>query len=649
KSAQNNLLNAFGEAQVKNIVIGTAGHVDHGKTLLIKALTGINTDRLKEEQKRGITIDLGFAFLPLPNGERAGIIDVPGHEKFVKNMLAGAGGIDFALLVVAADDGVMPQTREHLGILSLLGIEEGVVVITKTDLVEKDWVELVKEDIKSTVEGTFLEGAPIHAVSAYTGEGIDELRGLIAELVGKTSAKNTEKPFRIPIDRVFTVEGYGTVITGTLIEGEMQSGDEVEVYPSGVRSRVRNLQVHSKDVEVAYAGQRVAVNLAGLKKEELSRGDTLALPDSMENSMMLDVQLRALKDSGRVLLNGSRLHFYHGARDVLAKLILLDRNELRPGEETFAQLRFTENVAAKKGDHYVVRFYSPIETVGGGTVLDPNPKKHRRNDEKVLDSLRIRKAGSVSDNLLQAIEDGSARFVSLKEIKKQLVLDDETFQREYETLVGEGRVIPLSGKVSIGIGFKKQLGEKVRRLLSDFHRDNPLQAGMRRDELRNRVLPGWELSLADKALAVYEQEGLVVSKGQKMALADFTVEYSESDKKMAADMEKLFLDGGYSPPSLDEVLARYPKDKVGAKRVFDALLENGTLYLASPQVFFHSTIAQDAKEKVRAHIEQNGQITLAEFRDLSGTSRKFALPMLESLDRQKFTRMQGDARVLVGK
>ncbi len=634
---------------MKNIVIGTAGHVDHGKTLLIKALTGTNTDRLKEEQKRGITIDLGFAFLPLPNGERAGIIDVPGHEKFVKNMLAGAGGIDLAMLVIAADDGVMPQTREHLGILSLLGIEEGLIVLTKTDLVEEGWPELIAEDIREAVQGSFLENAPIFPVSAYTGQGIEELRQKLAELVENTASKNTQKPFRIPVDRVFTVEGYGTVITGTLIEGQMAEGDEVTVYPSGLRTRVRNLQVHSRDVDTAYAGQRVAVNLAGVKKEELARGDVLAAPGSLENSLMLDVKLKALKDSPRVLKNGSRLHFYHGSREVLAKLVLLDKDELKPGEQGFAQLRFTEELAAKKGDRFVVRFYSPIDTVGGGTILDPNPKKHRRHDRKTLEALAVREQGSAADNLLQAIEDGSARFTSLKEIQKQLVLDDATFTAELERLKAEGSVLPLSAKVAVGAGFRRQLGQKLHSLLAAYHKENPLQAGMRRDELRGKLLPGWELSLADRMLALYEQAGEIVFKEQKVALADFKIQYSPADEKMAAAIEKAFLDGGFTPPPLEEVTALFPKDKAGAKRVFDALLDGGTLYMASPQIFFHGSTAQTAEAGLRAFLVENGSITLAQFRDMFGTSRKFALPLLESFDRRGITRMQGEARVPGGK
>ena len=334
---------------MKHVIIGTAGHVDHGKTLLVKALTGIDTDRLVEEKKRGITIELGFAHLDFDDGTQAGIVDVPGHEKFIKNMLAGAGGIDLAMLVVAADEGFMPQTVEHLGILSLLGIQDGLVVITKCDMADPEWVEMVKEDVRTHVEGTFLEGKPVFTVSAYTGQGIPELRQALKELVQKAAEKNMRTPFRLPIDRVFSVDGFGTVVTGTLIEGSVSNGDMAEILPGGVQARVRNLQVHDRDVETAYAGQRVAINLAGVKKADLGRGDVIARPGSVRTSLMLDARLQNLKNSQRIILSGSQVHLYHGSAVRLCKVVLLDRDALQPGESCYAQLRLTEEIAAKRG------------------------------------------------------------------------------------------------------------------------------------------------------------------------------------------------------------------------------------------------------------------------------------------------------------
>ena len=390
---------------MKHVIIGTAGHVDHGKTLLVKALTGIDTDRLTEEKKRGITIELGFAHLDFDDGTQAGIVDVPGHEKFIKNMLAGAGGIDLAMLVVAADEGFMPQTVEHLGILSLLGIRDGLVVITKCDMVDPEWVEMVKEDVKAQTEGTFLSGKPIYTVSACTGQGVAELKEKLGELVRAAGEKNLRIPFRLPIDRVFSVDGFGTVVTGTLIEGALAVGDMAEVLPTGFQARVRNLQVHGRDVESAYAGQRVAVNLAGTKKSDLARGDTIAKPGSVRRSLMLDVRLQNLKNSQRTILTGSQLHLYHGSSVRLCKVVLLDREALAPGESCCAQLRMTEELAAKCGDRFVVRFYSPLETIGGGVVLDDCPQRHKRGDGRVLESLAIRESGSGDQKLLQTVTE----------------------------------------------------------------------------------------------------------------------------------------------------------------------------------------------------------------------------------------------------
>ena len=327
---------------MKHVIIGTAGHVDHGKTLLVKALTGIDTDRLVEEKKRGITIDLGFAHLDFEDGTQAGLVDVPGHEKFIKNMLAGAGGIDLAMLVVAADEGFMPQTVEHLGILSLLGIREGLVVITKADMVDPEWVEMIAEDVRERVKGTFLEGKPIMAVSAYTGQGIAELRQYLHKLVKDAAEKNLRTPFRLPVDRVFSVDGFGTVVTGTLIEGSVRKDEIAELVPSGLRAKVRSIQVHGKDTDTACAGQRVAMNLAGLKKTDVQRGDTVARPDTVKTSRMLDVRLQNLKNSQRTILTQSQVHFYHGASVMLAKVVLLDRESLLPGDSCYAQLRLTE-------------------------------------------------------------------------------------------------------------------------------------------------------------------------------------------------------------------------------------------------------------------------------------------------------------------
>ena len=452
---------------MKHVIIGTAGHVDHGKTVLVKALTGTDTDRLAEEKRRGITIEPGFARLDWPDGTQAGIVDVPGHEKFIKNMLAGAGGIDLAMLVIAADEGVMPQTVEHLDILSLLGVQGGLVVLTKAELVDDDWLEFVRGQALELTEGTFLEGAPILSVSAVTGQGIPELRDALYRLVQEAREKSALAPFRLPIDRVFSVDGFGTVVTGTLTEGAVRVGDAVELVPSGLQSRVRTLQVHGESVDAAYAGQRAALNLTNLQKTEVHRGDAAIRPGSVRPSRMLDVRLRCLESAKRTVLNGSQVHLYHGTSVHLAKAVLLDRDELRPGESCLAQLRLTEPMAVKQEDRFVIRFYSPVETIGGGTVLDPRPLRHKRHDPVVLDNLILREQGSGSQRLLQAAEEFGVSLPDSSQLAERSGLDTGTAVSLLADLLNQGKLAEFSIRLT-----KRQTALRDA-LLERFLRDGP--------------------------------------------------------------------------------------------------------------------------------------------------------------------------------
>lgn len=627
---------------MKNIIIGTAGHVDHGKTALIKALTGIETDRIKEEKKRGITIELGFAYLDLPDGEKAGIIDVPGHEKFVKNMLAGAGGIDLALLVIAADEGFMPQTREHLGILSLLNIPEGIIVITKKDMVDEDWLEVVCEDIRNEVKGTFLENAQMIAVSSYTGEGIEELRQAIFQLIDqKTQIKNLDIPFRIPIDRIFSVEGFGTVITGTLIEGKMKVGDPVTIYPSRLESRIRNLQVHSHDVEEAYAGQRVAVNLAGLKKTDLNKGDVVAAPNSMHTTMMIDIKLTVLKDCEREILNATRLHLYHGARDVLCKIVLLDRDSISAGESCYAQLRLEEEIAVKTGDRFVLRFYSPLETIGGGVVLDSNPFKHKRNDPQVLESLNIKENGSDKEKISAALKDYSSRFETLDFLQVQTAIPKEQFDQQIQKLIKDKIAFRISDNVVIHVDYLNHLKDVAVKMLTAYHAENPLRDGMKRDEFRGKFIKYEDMSVVDKITdSLVNRKVLKIVNGC-VALYDFEAQTDNNQELI----EKAFYEGGFSPESPDQIAARFPKIK-NFKAVLEALVNSGKLVRVEDKILLHVDYYNKALEMAKDHIAKNGQITLAEMRDLMGASRKFAVAVLEYWDRRNITKKVGDARVL---
>ncbi|MBR0441630.1 MAG: selenocysteine-specific translation elongation factor, partial [Firmicutes bacterium] len=433
---------------MRNVIIGTAGHVDHGKTCLIQALTGKNTDRLKEEQQRGITIELGFADMTAPDGTDIGIIDVPGHEKFIRNMLAGIGGIDIVLLVVAADEGVMPQTVEHLDIMRLLDIKRGIIVITKADLADEDWLELVEDDIRTACAGSFLENAPAVRVSSYTGQGIEELRSMIFDMIKTLEDRNTDPGLlRIPVDRVFTIAGFGTVITGTLTQGQIRQGQEVMIYPSGITARVRNLQVHNNMVETAYAGQRTAVNLTGIKKEEINRGDVVAAKNSITPGKLLDVRLDLLADSNRTIKSGDRVHFYYGASETLCKVSLLGVELLGPGETCYAQLFFDEDVSIKKGDHYVIRYYSPVETIGGGIVLDASPKKHRKKDTGVIEALRIRESGDETAVLEQALKDSCRDYISTAQLAKQVGMSEQDASEKLARIEAEGRAVKLPNGV----------------------------------------------------------------------------------------------------------------------------------------------------------------------------------------------------------
>ena len=625
---------------MKNIIIGTAGHVDHGKTALIKALTGIETDRIKEEKKRGITIELGFAYLDLPDGEKAGIIDVPGHEKFVKNMLAGAGGIDLALLVVAADEGFMPQTREHLGILSLLNISEGIIVVTKKDMVDEDWLEIVCDEVRQEVQGTFLENAQIIPVSSYTGEGIEQLRQAIFTMIDqKTQIKNLDVPFRIPVDRIFSVEGFGTVITGTLIEGTMKVGDPVTVYPSRIESRIRNLQVHSQDVQEAYAGQRVAVNMAGLKKTDLNKGDVIAVPDSMHTTMMIDIHLTVLKDCDREIRNATRLHLYHGARDILCKIVLLDRDSVGAGESCYAQLRLEEEIAVKTGDRFVLRFYSPVETIGGGVILDSNPFKHKRNDAAVLESLKLKEGGSDREKISAALRDYSARFETLDFLQIQTGIPKEQFDQQINKLIKDKVAFRVSDNVVIHTDYLNRLKDSAVKLLESYHKENPLREGMKKDEFRNKLIKYEDISVVDKITDSLVNRKVLKYVNNCVALADFEVQQDNNQQ----EIENAFLQGGFSPESPDQIAARFPKVK-NFKQVLESLVNTGKLVRVEEKILLHADYYNKALTLAKEHVDQNGQITLAEMRDLMGASRKFAVAVLEYWDKRGITKKVGDAR-----
>ena len=634
---------------MNHVIIGTAGHVDHGKTLLIKALTGIETDRLQEEKKRGITIELGFAHLDWEDGTQAGIVDVPGHEKFIKNMLAGAGGIDLAMLIVAADDGFMPQTLEHLDILTLLGIKDGCVVITKSDVVDPEWLEMMKEEIVGRTEGTFLEGKPVFSVSAYTGQGIPELKQALHDMVLRASVKNLRVPFRLPVDRVFSVDGFGTVVTGTLIEGSMHEGDLAEMIPSGAATRIRNLQVHGKDVETAYAGQRVAVNLAGLKKSDIQRGDAVAKPGSVRTSRMLDVRLQNLRGSRRVIQNDSQVHLYHTSQVQMAKVVLLDRDALNPGESCYAQLRLTDPIATKSGDRFVIRFLSPLETIGGGVILDDAPARHKRFQKPVLEALKIKETGSGGDRVIQVLTEFGTELPDAAKLAAKLRMEEAEVADAVRELCARGRAVePLEGRYASAAVMDKTW-ENCRGILEGYHKQNPLHAGMKEAEVRQKCFKALDQTTADALLGALRQEGKLRRVSERYALADFEIKFTKRQNNIKQKLLQTYKTADLESPATDDVLAGFPQnEKVDAKQVLESLVTGGDLVMLTPQICWYKDTYARVCDVVKTHFETHETITLGELRDLINSSRKYTLAVLEYYDKNRITKKDGDLRRLVG-
>ncbi|MDO4552496.1 MAG: selenocysteine-specific translation elongation factor [Bacillota bacterium] len=637
---------------MRHAIVGTAGHVDHGKTCLIKALTGVDTDRLKEEKQRGITIELGFADLvDEETGQQIGIIDVPGHERFIRNMLAGIGGIDLVLLVVAADEGVMPQTREHFDILKMLHIEKGIVAVTKADLAEREWLDVVREDIDELVKGTFLEGAPVVEVSSYTGENISTLKALLCEMA-RDCRERREDPslFRLPVDRVFTMGGFGTVVTGTLMEGSVAVGDEIEIYPVGLRAKVRNLQVHGNMVERAVAGQRTAVNLANIKKEEVERGCVLAARDSLEVSRMLDVKIQMFENSPRTLLNDSRLHFYYGSAEALCKAVLLDGEALEAGMSGYAQLRFEEQVALRRGDRFILRFYSPLESIGGGMVLDADPPRRKRFRPEVLEALRIRESGVESAVTEQVLKEGSRSLWDLRRLAGSLGKTLAETEKELAPLLEEGKAVALKKELVIHREYLEEGRSAAGRILEEYHKENPVMAGMRKEEFRKRFMSKLRIEGIKGAETFAElvlEDGRFQERENMVSLAELGQEYSEEHKALRDRLERLCLEKGVEAPEEEELLAA-EKDKKTAKQMLGRLVAEGVLVRLKDGCYIHAHALEPAVEQLRAFAKEKGSISLAEFRDLIGSSRKYTVAILEYLDREKITRMEGDVRILIG-
>jgi selenocysteine-specific elongation factor len=630
---------------MKHVIVGTAGHIDHGKSSLVAALTGTHPDRLEEEKRRGITIDLGFAFLDLGD-VRIGFVDVPGHERFVRNMLAGAGGIDLVLLVVAADESVKPQTREHFDICRLLGISAGIIALTKSDLVDADTVGLAKLEVEDLVRGSFLEGAPILEVSAKTGSGLDALRVALREVAERSPGKDARGYFRLPVDRAFVMKGFGPVVTGTLVSGSIRREDEVELFPVRRRLRVRGLHSGGAAVDHAVAGQRTAVNLAGVELEELHRGMELAAPGIFQPSKRLDTRIDLLR-SAPALKNRSRVHFHHGTAEMIAEVILIDREKLEPGGAAFAQLHLTEAVLALPGDRFILRRFSPVMTVAGGEVLDPLATAHRRKDTRVIPLLGMFERNE-REAIVESLAAGELHGLTLPRLIARTGWNEQDAREIIAKLI-KARKLVVAQEEPLTVVPAATVVECANRLgavVEQFHRANPLASGIAKEELRGRTKSRPEVFraaigelVASRAIAI--SGDLVQSAGREIALLP-----EEARAKELIEQE--FECAGLAVPRFDEVLAKLPVEAKRAKKILQILLNEKTLVKVAQELVFHKNAVARLRELVANYKKANGErLAIGAFKDLTGVTRKYAIPLLEFLDRERVTRRVGDERVIL--
>jgi selenocysteine-specific elongation factor len=633
---------------LKQIILGTAGHIDHGKTSLIKALTGINTDRLKEEQERGITIELGFASMDLPSGQRLGIVDVPGHEKFVKNMVAGATGIDIVALVVAADEGVMPQTREHMEICTLLGVKFGVVVLTKIDMVDEEMLELAMADVTDFVQGTFLENAPVVPVSAVTGAGLTDFTAALDTLCRKVPERTVSGLFRLPVDRVFTMKGFGTVITGTLISGQVQVGDSVMIYPSGVTSKVRGIQVHNDTVPVAQVGQRTAINFQGLEKAAIERGEIVAKPGTLLTSFMLDISFHFLKSNKKPIKNRTRIRFHTGTSEVLGNLILLDADELAPGEDTVAQVRLDTPLAVVKDDRFVVRSYSPIRTIGGGKIMNPAPPKHKRFRADVVDGLRALTTLGSDELIGYHARLNEYAGVSFSNLILMTNLTEKQLDAALQSLLSKKTVIcsDKDNRRYIHHDTLAGLQRIVIEQLEGYHKSNPLKTGMPKEELKSKC----PATVGDKLFYLMLQQLIkdqtVVLDEDSIRLASHKVRLGGSQTELKQKILAAYQESGLTPPYFKDIAGSLGMDPGEAKDVLILLVGEEKLTKVREDLYFCSRAMAEIREKLVAFLEKNEEISMSQFKELSGVSRKYSVPLMEYFDSNHLTLRIGDIRKL---
>jgi selenocysteine-specific elongation factor len=629
---------------MKNIIIGTAGHIDHGKTTLIKALTGRNTDRWEEEQRRGITIDLGFTYFDLPSGDRAGIIDVPGHEKFINNMVAGVVGMDMVLLVIAADEGIMPQTREHVDILRLLGIEKSVIVLNKCDLVDADWLELVEEEVREEMKGTFLADAPVVPVSAATGEGIEELIRVIDHMTrDEVIAKDIHTIPRLPVDRAFSLSGFGTIITGTLVSGMLTKDDVLAMYPAGKECKIRSIQVHGEDKDTCYAGQRVAINLSNIKKNEIKRGYVLAPKNSMKNTDLLDVKLEVLDSSERILTNRTRLHFFTGTSEVLCRAVLLDKEELGPGESGYVQLRLEEEVAVRRGDKFIVRFYSPMETIGGGAILEPNPTLKKRFQKSAIEELARKESGSSADVIELHVRQRGDALITVAELAKLTALTAAEVEADVASLEEQGLVCVFPMKKDTYIWHMDAGREAVHALteaLKAYEQKYPYRYGMKKAEIQMTYFKEVKRNVFDSIIALLEEEGVVRRVDEFLCTPEYEVLKDAVYERVKDLLLETFARAGYDFAWYSEIdFGDVPRET--ADDILTILIEEEQVVKVADDMYTLKKNMDEAKAVILEELKENPIITIAQVRDLFSTSRKSAKPILEYMDSIKVTKKTG--------
>jgi len=634
------------------VIMGTAGHIDHGKTTLVKALTGIDCDRLAEEKKRGITIELGFAFMdlpPAPGGKggprRLGVVDVPGHERFVKNMVAGAAGIDFVVLVIAADEGVMPQTREHLEICSLLGITTGVVALTKIDMVEPEWLDMVTEEVATYLKGSFLEGAPILPVSAHTGAGLPELKAELATLADGFAPHRRTDLFRLPVDRVFTMKGYGTVVTGTLVSGKVKVGDDITVYPGGLSSKVRTLQSHGAQVEDVQAGSRTAVNLTGLEVEQLSRGDVLARPGTLFPSYFWDVELTCLKSSPRSIKHRKEVHFHHGAREVMARVYMLEGEALEPGQTAMCRIRFTEPLAGVFGDRVVARSFSPLRTIAGGRLLNPLPHRVKRFSPAV-ETLRSLGTAAPEGIVLGQLELAGTSGLSFAELLVATSLESKALEKALQLMGGrqEAFLIDREARLYVSGSVAQRLSDGLLAHLAEFHAREPMKPGVARGGLSST----WGRRLSPKlfhfVLEGLVRKGAIVAEAEILRLPGHKVSLASDAATLRQKLLEAYEAGGETPPNLKDVLEPLNLTFKEAAAVFKVLLDEGRLVKVKEEMYFAKAALEAVIERTRAFFADREEMSPQDFREVSKLSRKYAIPLLEYFDKEKLTVRVGDNR-----